>query len=133
MKTIFTRIREGEIPSVKLHEDALCTVILDINPVHKGHLLVISREPYPTFSECPLPTLNHLMDIAQQADKKVRSVLGCEGTNLIINNGAASGQEVPHLHIHIIPRYTNDGQKFGFTKETYAEGEQARYGKQLEF
>ncbi|HKL59234.1 MAG TPA: HIT family protein [Sphaerochaeta sp.] len=133
MKTIFTKILEGEIPSVKLHEDALCTVILDINPVHKGHLLVISREPYVTFSECPLPTLTHLMDIAQQADKKLRSALSCDGTNLLINNGAASGQEVPHLHIHIIPRYTNDGQKFGFTKETYAEGEMAKYGKQLEF
>ena len=133
MKTIFTKIREGEIPSVKVHEDALCTVILDINPVHKGHLLVISREAYPTFSECPLPTLSHLMDIAQQADKRLRSVLECEGTNLIINNGAASGQEVPHLHIHIIPRYTNDGQKFGFTKETYAEGEMATYGERLGF
>ena len=133
MKTIFTKIREGEIPSVKLHEDALCTVILDINPVRKGHLLVISREPYATFSECPLPTLTHLMDIAQQADRKLRSALSCDGTNLLINNGAASGQEVPHLHIHIIPRYTNDGQKFGFTKETYAEGEMAKYGKQLEF
>lgn len=133
MKTIFTKIRDGEIPSVKLHEDALCTVILDIKPVHKGHLLVISREPYPTFSECPLPTLNHLMAIAQQADGKLRSALGCDGTNLIINNGEASGQEVPHLHIHIIPRYANDGQKFGFTKETYAEGEMAKYGIQLEF
>ena len=133
MKTIFTKIREGAIPSVKLHEDALCTVILDINPVHKGHLLIISSEPYPTFSECPLPTLNHLMDIAQQADRKLRSALECDGTNLIINNSEASGQEVPHLHIHIIPRYTKDGQKFGFTKETYAEGEMAKYGKQLEF
>ncbi|MEA4861519.1 MAG: HIT family protein [Sphaerochaeta sp.] len=133
MKTIFTKIREGEIPSIKLHEDALCTVILDINPVHKGHLLVISSESYPTFGECPLPTLNHLMDIAQKADKKLRAVLGCDATNLIINNGPASGQEVPHLHIHIIPRYTNDGQKFGFTKETYADGEMAKYGKQLEF
>lgn len=133
MKTIFTKIREGEIPSVKLHEDALCTVILDINPVHKGHLLVISREVYPTFSECPLPTMSHLMDIAQQADRKLRSELGCDGTNLIINNGPASGQEVPHLHIHIIPRYADDGQKFGFTKETYAEGEMAKYGNMLEF
>ncbi len=133
MKTIFTRIQEGEIPSVIVHKDALCTVILDINPVHKGHLLVISRDPYPTFSECPLPILNHLMNISQQADMKLRSALECDGTNLIINNGAASGQEVPHLHIHIIPRYTDDGQKFGFTKETYAEGEMAKYGEKLEF
>ncbi|MDY0287407.1 MAG: HIT family protein [Sphaerochaeta sp.] len=133
MKTIFTRIREGEIPSVKLHEDELCLVILDNNPVHKGHLLVISNEPYPTFEQCPLATLTHLMDIAQQADKRLRHVLGCDGTNLIINNGPASGQEVPHLHIHIIPRYNNDGKRFALTKETYAEGEMAKYGKQLEF
>lgn len=92
MKTIFTKIIEGEIPSIKLHEDALCTVILDINPVNKGHLLVISREPYPTFSECPQTTLDHLMAIAKLADSKLRTALGCEGTNLLINNGEASGQ-----------------------------------------
>lgn len=133
MKTIFTKIIEGEIPSIKLHEDALCTVILDINPVNKGHLLVISREPYPTFSECPQATLDHLMAIAKLADSKLRTALGCEGTNLLINNGEASGQEVPHLHIHLIPRFTDDGKKFAFTKETYADGEMATYGKKLGF
>lgn len=133
MKTIFTRIIEGEIPSEKLHEDALCVVILDINPVHKGHLLVISRDPYPTFTQCPPMVLGHLMKVAQQADSKLRSALGCEGTNILINNDPASGQEVSHLHIHVIPRYDNDGQQFGFTKETYAEGEMAAYGNKLKF
>ena len=51
----------------------------------------------------------------------------------LINNGKASGQEVPHLHIHVIPRFTGDGQQFGFTKQQYAEGEQARLGGKLEF
>lgn len=133
METIFTKIIEGAIPSVKLHEDALCIAILDINPVHKGHTLVISRTPYPTISECPAETLAHLMHVAKEADAKLRSTLGCQGTNIVINNGKASGQEVPHLHIHIIPRYDDDQQKFGFIKHPYADGEIAQYGKKLEF
>ncbi|MFA6845768.1 MAG: HIT family protein [Sphaerochaetaceae bacterium] len=132
-KTIFSKIIEGEIPSVKLHEDSLCTVILDINPVEKGHCLVIAKQPYPTFSECPDEVLSHMMSIAKQADAMLRKTLGCDGTNIVINNGKASGQEVPHLHIHVIPRYFNDGQKFGFSKKSYTEGEMDKLGKELTF
>lgn len=132
-KTVFERIIAGEIPSVKLHEDEYCIVILDIAPVEKGHALVIAKQPYPTFTDCPAETLSHMMEVAKQVDRKLRSVLKCDGTNILINNGKASGQEVPHLHIHVIPRYADDGQKFGFSKQQYAEGEQAALGKQLEF
>ena len=132
-KTVFERIIDGEIPSVKIHEDDLCIVILDIAPVEKGHSLVIAKKPYPTFTECPESTLSHMMEVAKQVDRKLRSELHCDGTNILINNGKASGQEVPHLHIHVIPRYEGDGQKFGFSKQQYAEGEQARLGSRLEF
>lgn len=133
METIFSKIIKGTIPSVKLHEDDLCISILDINPVCKGHLLIIARDPYPTISECPDETLGHMMHLAKEADKKLRAVLHCDGTNIMINNGKASGQEVPHLHIHVIPRFEDDNQKLGFIKTTYAEGELAQYGERLEF
>jgi histidine triad (HIT) family protein len=133
METIFSKIIKGTIPSVKLHEDALCISILDINPVCKGHLLVIAREPYPTIAECPIETLAHMMDLAKEADKKLRDTIHCDGTNIVINNGKASGQEVPHLHIHVIPRFEGDNQKFGFSKTTYADGEIAQYGEKLVF
>ncbi len=133
METIFTKILQGEIPSVKLHEDELCYAILDINPVNKGHLLIITREPYPTLADCPDTTLDHIMHMAKVADTKLRKVLGCDATNLIINNGKASGQEVPHLHLHIIPRYADDQKNIHLSKETYTDGEMATYGKNLEF
>jgi histidine triad (HIT) family protein len=133
METIFTKIIEGSIPSVKLHEDEACVSILDINPVNKGHLLIISRQPYPGIAECPDETLSHMMALAKKADRVLREKLHCEGTNVVVNNGKASGQEVPHLHIHVIPRYERDNQKFGFSKTSYDDGEMAEYGKMLRF
>ena len=131
MATVFEMIINGEIPSVKLYEDDLCLVILDINPVSKGHALVISKECYPTFTEIPMATLSHMMEIARKVDQKQREVLKAEGTNIMINNSPASGQEVPHLHIHVIPRYSGDGKTPVFKKEKYADGEAAAYGEKL--
>ena len=124
-------IINGEIPSVRLYEDEECIVILDINPVAKGHALVISRKPYPTFTDVPEKTLHHMMDIASKVDQKQREVLKAEGTNIMINNSPASGQEVPHLHIHVIPRKEGDGKTPKLDKTKYEEGEAALYGEKL--
>lgn len=131
MKTVFEMIRDGEIPSVKLYEDDVCFVILDINPISKGHSLVISKEVYPCFTDAPLSTLEHMMEVASKVDAKLRSALGAEGTNILINNGPAAGQEVPHLHIHVIPRYSGDGKNFISSKDSYKDGEMAEFGAQL--
>jgi histidine triad (HIT) family protein len=133
METIFTKIRDGEIPSTKLHQDDVCFVILDINPVNKGHLLVITNEPYKTLGDCPDDTLAHLMTITKRAEAKLRGTLGCKATNIVINNGSESGQEVPHLHIHVIPRYQGDKKDIRLSKEQYSEGEMEALGKRLEF
>lgn len=131
MATVFEMIINGDIPSVKLYEDEKALVILDINPAVKGHALVIAKHPYPVFTECPDEDLAHLMSIAKRVDLKLREVLSCDGTNILINNGPASGQEIPHLHIHVIPRYSNDGQSLGFTKTKYEEGEINKLGEKL--
>ena len=131
MATVFEMIIAGEIPSVKLWEDSECIAILDINPVNKGHALVISKKCYPTFTDAPLETLSHMMAIAGRIDAKQREVLGADGTNIMINNSPASGQEVPHLHIHVIPRFPGDGKTPAFPKEKYADGEIAKYGDLL--
>lgn len=133
METIFTKIRDGAIPSVKLHQDELCFVILDINPVNKGHLLVITNECYPTLADCPEATLAHLMSVVKRADLRLRQVLACDATNIVINNGKESGQEVSHLHIHVIPRYKDDQKHLHLPKEQYEEGEMQRLGRRLEF
>jgi histidine triad (HIT) family protein len=129
--TLFTRIIEEEIPSVRIYEDASCIAILDIAPVNKGHILVIAREEYETLIDCPDETLSHLITTAKKLAARMKERLGCDGFNLMINNGAASGQEVPHLHIHLIPRYSGDGKTPRMTKERYEEDEMVLYGKRL--
>lgn len=131
METLFTKICKGEIPSVKLYEDDVCFVILDINPVLKGHSLVISKEPYPSMADCPDDVLGHLMKVAKIIDAKQRKALGSQGSNIIINNDPASGQEVPHIHVHVIPRFDGDGRKYFALHDKYDDGEMAQYGERL--
>lgn len=130
-ETLFTKIGAGTIPSTKLYQDDKCFVILDINPALKGHALVISAKPYSNIMECPEDILKHMICIAKKIEAKQREVLKCDGSNILINNDPASGQEVPHIHIHVIPRYSNDGRKFVLEHEKYAEGEMAEFGKKL--
>lgn len=132
MATLFERIIAGELPSTTLYADDECVVILDINPILKGHALVISRTPYPTITDCPATTLGHMMEITQRVDAKLREVLGCNATNILINNGPQSGQEIPHLHIHVVPRYEGDGRKFLLEHEKYEDGEMATLGRKLQ-
>lgn len=131
METLFTRIDKGEIPSVKLYEDDVCFVILDINPVLKGHALVISKEPYPNMASCPDDVLGHLMKVAKLVDSRQRAVLGAQGSNIIINNDPASGQEIQHIHVHVIPRFDGDGRKYFALHDKYDDGEMQKYGERL--
>ncbi|MDC7237472.1 MAG: HIT family protein [Sphaerochaetaceae bacterium] len=133
MSTIFEKIINNEIPAEKLHEDDICVVILDINPVNKGHALIINRKPYPTFTQCPQNELSHMMEIAKKVDQLQRSVLKCEGTNIIINNSPAANQEIPHLHIHVIPRYSNDGQTLKLDHKVYKDNELKEFKEKLQF
>lgn len=131
METLFTRIDKGEIPSVKLYEDDVCFVILDINPILKGHALVISKEPYPNMASCPDDVLGHLMKVAKLVDARQRAALGAQGSNIIINNDPASGQEIQHIHVHVIPRFDGDGRKYFALHDKYDDGEMQKYGERL--
>ena len=131
MPTVFEMIIAGDIPSTKLYEDDVCLAILDIAPKAKGHALVISKKVYDTVAEAPDDTIAHMFSVVKKIDRKMREELGADGTNVIINNSPASGQEVPHLHIHVIPRYENDGLLFFPPSEKYEDGEMKEYGEKL--
>ncbi len=131
MSTIFTKIINKELPSAILYEDELAIAILDIAPVNKGHTLVISKKEVATIGECPDQELAHLMTIVKKIDAKMRDTLKVDATNIVINNGRAAGQEVPHLHIHIIPRYENDHKTVVPSKAGYEKGELESYAVKL--
>jgi len=101
-KTIFQKIVDGEIPANLLHDDEKCIAIRDVNPQAPTHLLVIPKKLIPRTSEASQgdqSLLGHLLLIA----KKVAGEEGLdEGFRIVVNNGPAGGESVPHLHVHVL-------------------------------
>ena len=106
---VFCKIVAGELPASKIYEDKKTLVFLSIGPVNKGHALVIPKEHYKDCLDTPSELLAHLMQVAQKVAQAVKQATEADGINFGINNGSAAGQLVFHTHLHIIPRFDNDG------------------------
>lgn len=111
---IFCKIANGEIPSKTIYEDDTFRVILDLGPATRGHALILPKEHYANLYELPEDTAGAAMKLAKKMAERMRDALGCQGLNLVQNNGDLAGQTVFHFHMHIIPRYSADGQKIGW-------------------
>ena len=111
---IFCRIASGEIPSYTLHEDEHFRVILDLGPAARGHGLILPKEHAETLYDLSEETFGEAFVLARRMAVRIKEKLDCDGLNLVQNNGAAAGQTVPHFHIHVIPRYKDDGQKINW-------------------
>lgn len=109
MNCIFCKISGGEIPSKTIYEDEEFRVILDISPATKGHALIIPKEHYANIYEMPDETAGHAMILAKRLAARMTEALQCDGLNIMQNNGEAAGQTVFHFHMHLIPRYEQDG------------------------
>ena len=112
---IFCKIANGEIPSKTLYEDEQFRVILDLGPATKGHALILPKDHFANLYELPDETAAKVMQLAKKMVTQMTEKLGCDGFNLVQNNGETAGQTVFHFHLHLIPRYENDGQKIGWT------------------
>lgn len=111
---IFCKIANGEIPSKTLYEDDLFRVILDLGPATKGHALIVPKEHFANLYELPDETAAQAMILAKKMAALMKDRLGCDGLNVIQNNGETAGQTVFHFHMHLIPRYEDDSQKIGW-------------------
>ena len=101
---IFCKIISGEIPTSKVYEDEQVLAFLDRNPKAKGHTLVIHKIHTPNFMETPDNILGEMMPKLKMIAEKQMRETGAKGFNLAVNNGESAGQEIHHLHFHIIPR-----------------------------
>lgn len=111
---IFCKIANGEIPSATLYEDEDFRVILDLGPASKGHALILPKEHYPNLYELPDEVAEKVIKLAKKMVTRMTKALGCDGFNVVQNNGTAAGQTVFHFHMHLIPRYENDNAGFGW-------------------
>jgi histidine triad (HIT) family protein len=119
---IFCKIVKGEIPSNKVYEDDDILAFLDIAPVNPGHTLVIPKTHYKNLEEIPKDLLANLILVVKKVGLGIKKGIPSEGYNIGLNNDPASGQVVPHLHFHIIPRKTDDGLRL-WPQKDYSDGE----------
>jgi histidine triad (HIT) family protein len=109
---VFCKIRDGEIPSMRIYEDDLTIAIMDINPLNAGHCLIIVKNHTPTIFDAAESDLQAAIATAKKVAIGLKAAVKPDGLNMLQANGAAAFQSVPHYHLHLIPRWNNDGKGF---------------------
>lgn len=113
---IFCKIGRKEITSAIVYEDDEVLAFLDVNPVSKGHTLVVTKEHFKNFNEVPKNLINKVFSVAQMISQAQIMELHAAGCNILTNINEAAGQTVMHFHVHVIPRYDQtDGFNLDFT------------------
>lgn len=106
--TLFCDIIDGRLPASWVHRDEWCVAFMDINPMSPGHVLVVPRLAVATLAELPSAQRAHALDVAVRIGRAQQQALGSRAQHLLVNDGKAASQTVPHVHLHVIPRYGRD-------------------------
>ena len=122
---IFCKIAAGEISSATVYEDDDFRAILDLGPAAKGHTLVIPKSHSDNLLSVEPDTAAKALKVISKTANAIKEALGCDGINVVQNNGEAAGQTVMHLHFHIIPRYKNDSVNIGWQPMKHSNEELA--------
>ncbi len=128
---IFCKLANGVFPTNSIYEDDKFNVILDNGPATKGHALILPKEHADDLFELPDDTAAEAFKLAKKLGKHIMEVLGADGLNVVQNNGEAAGQTVRHFHLHLIPRYNNDGQKIQWEPTSPSSEELAKIKEEL--
>ena len=119
---IFCKIAAGEIPSETVYEDEQFRAILDLGPASAGHTLILPKAHFKDVTEISDEYAANVLKVAAKLGKAMKKGLGCEGFNLVQNNGEAAGQTVFHLHVHLIPRMKDDNIDIKWAQGECADG-----------
>ncbi len=128
---IFCKIIAGKVPSAKVYEDSQSVAFLDINPANKGHCLIVPKTHVQDITHADDATLGHLLPVAKKVAAALVAATACTGYNIHAANGKDSGQDVFHLHVHIVPRFAGDGIEFQYEIKNYAETEMKEYQEKI--
>lgn len=130
MDCIFCKILKKEIPSTVILDNEDVFVFLDIRPINLGHILIIPKKHYQNIYDIPEEQFCLLAKFTKKIAIALKKALGADGINLGMNNDGAAGQVVEHAHIHIIPRFKNDGLKH-WPPKNYKNGEEKQIAKKI--
>src|SRR3990167_11021453 len=119
MDCIFCKIIKGEIPCFKIFEDKTVFVFLDVSPITLGHCLIIPKTHFENIFDINDSDLQKIIVVAKKLSEKIKNNLRADGIRISQSNGKAAGQDIMHFHLHIIPRYKNDGVLMSETTTAY--------------
>jgi histidine triad (HIT) family protein len=131
MECVFCDILNHRLPAEVLYENEKVIAILDINPIHHGHALVIPRTHCTDFLSIPEADLHDVLHVSQIIARALVKSLNLEGFNVFSNNGRIAGQSVFHFHMHITPRYPDDNIRFVLQLKTYTHAAMAEYARKI--
>jgi len=121
---IFCKIVKKEVASSIIYEDEAILAFLDVAPVNIGHSLVIPKEHFADIHETPSKIMGKIMEVTKKVSGAIKAGVGADGINIHMNNEKAAFQAVFHAHVHVIPRFINDGLQEWHGKKLYNEGEE---------
>ena len=128
---LFCKIIKGKLPSSKVYESEKTLAFLDIHPVNIGHTLVISKEHFANIYETPDDVLSDMIIVSKKTAMAIKIATSADGINLAMNNNHAAGQLIFHSHLHVIPRFSNDGFELWHGKRPYNEDEMAEVAEKI--
>jgi len=128
---VFCKIAKHELPAEILYETENVISILDINPIHYGHALVIPKTHCTDFLDVRESDLREVLHAAQSVARAIVESLDLKGFNFFSNNGSIAGQSVFHFHLHVTPRYADDNIRFVLQLKSYGGNSMAQYAERI--
>ena len=128
---IFCKIANGVFGSATVYEDDDFRAVLDIAPAAKGHVLILPKKHMPDLLGIDPDVASKVLTVASKIANAQKKALGCDGINMLQNSGEAAWQSVFHLHVHLIPRYKDDGVIIPWKALSYADGEAEEYAAKI--
>ena len=130
---VFCKLLKGEMEASFVYQDNLCSAFMDIQPVNAGHVLVIPNRHAPYLADLQADEGGHIFGVAQLLAAAIRkSGVPCEGVNFFLADGEAAMQEVFHVHLHVFPRYAEDGFGLKFAPKYYRKPERGELNRVAE-
>lgn len=128
---IFCKLANGDIPTATVYEDEYLRAIMDAAPANKGHIIILPKSHAADIYELEDEYVSRAFVLAKKLAVALKKLTGCDGVNILQNNGEAAGQTVFHFHVHVIPRFKNDDCTIVWKPTSYEDGEASEVAKKI--
>ena len=128
---IFCKLANGEIPTATVYEDEYLRAIMDAAPANKGHIIILPKSHAANIYELEDEYVSRAFVLAKKLAVALKKLTGCDGVNILQNNGEAAGQTVFHFHVHVIPRFKDDDCTIVWKPTSYEDGEASDVAKKI--